>query len=487
MKWNVKAITEIDIELLHPHPQHKNIYFNTQADDLVASILQKGLIERLKIVPIYAPYRKNSIPQLKEHFFILSGVRRHKALKLLDYQKVPCEILAFENIEDEIEYLLVENQQRQKTKFEIAKEKFLWRKLEIQRLKLLVQQSLEPQQKKTNILYPQRKISEIRKKYAQLYPAFFVIQKVDFLRWNRKEHIANLIIEVFNQKGVTAAFYLAKCPEELILQITPEVLKMTKKQPIVLFIESYHKLYIERQSQQQLKKENLYQLKLINNNPNPTANFTPNPNPNTNVPLIQYIPNFDIPKENIYTDIPKKIHPPLPPANLIFFDAQQYQLDPNLLFQFLNAPNYPYCLIRLPNTLAHITALFENHNIIYQIITLAFKEPIHPIADRWFSVKTMRFAFLNPAKNIFLNNKAVDLYEAPIAMPQKKHFYFRYLEPFFESIMPKKSVIFHYMPIHNFYFNVSLEMDYQYACATFNYTLYQYILRFQQKLQHKAN
>jgi ParB family chromosome partitioning protein len=96
-----RKIIEVNISILKPHPRNTGIYGHEDVSDLVALIKERGHIV-------------NSLVINKDNT-IISGHRRWMAAKVLEYQTVPCEVIEFDSVEDELEALIHYNASREKT------------------------------------------------------------------------------------------------------------------------------------------------------------------------------------------------------------------------------------------------------------------------------------------------------------------------------------------------------------------------------------
>lgn len=101
-------IREIEVNKLKPHPKNEMIYGQEDVSNLVS------LIEaRRKIInPII----------INENFVIISGHRRWKAAQELGYKTVPCELIIYDNEEEELADLILYNTDRVKTPEQKARE-----------------------------------------------------------------------------------------------------------------------------------------------------------------------------------------------------------------------------------------------------------------------------------------------------------------------------------------------------------------------------
>ena len=97
----VEGILQIEVDKLKHHTRNEMIYGDEDVSDLVTQIEAIGrIIEPLKI---------------KADYTIISGHRRLKAARELDYKTVPCEYVSFDSPEEELAALVLYNYKRVKT------------------------------------------------------------------------------------------------------------------------------------------------------------------------------------------------------------------------------------------------------------------------------------------------------------------------------------------------------------------------------------
>lgn len=103
---------QVDIDRLNPHPKNKELYGeNFDVSDLVTSIEENGFIEAIEIAT--EPREECNWPENR----IVSGHRRWEAAKQVGMEQVMVMLSGVDSIdkEGEIEYLIRENNYRQKT------------------------------------------------------------------------------------------------------------------------------------------------------------------------------------------------------------------------------------------------------------------------------------------------------------------------------------------------------------------------------------
>jgi len=105
----------ISIDRLIPHSLNKGIYGNEDIQELADSIKKSNFIKPLII---------------NQSNVIISGHRRYYACLFLKINELPCEILTFKDENEELERLLLENQNREKTNHQKMKEIEAWEGIE---------------------------------------------------------------------------------------------------------------------------------------------------------------------------------------------------------------------------------------------------------------------------------------------------------------------------------------------------------------------
>ena len=105
----------LDITKLKPHPRNVETYGNESIDDIVASITKSKWIKPITVT-------QNNV--------IISGHRRYYACKFLGITEIPGEVRIFKDEFEELEALLLENANREKTKIQKDNEWDLWEEIE---------------------------------------------------------------------------------------------------------------------------------------------------------------------------------------------------------------------------------------------------------------------------------------------------------------------------------------------------------------------
>jgi ParB-like chromosome segregation protein Spo0J len=108
-------MNNINIKQLKPHPMNKDIYGEEDINELAEQIKKSNIITNLII---------------NQDNVIISGHRRYYACLSLGKKEVPYEKIIFNNKNEELERLLLENQYRDKTTYQKIKEAEVWDKIE---------------------------------------------------------------------------------------------------------------------------------------------------------------------------------------------------------------------------------------------------------------------------------------------------------------------------------------------------------------------
>jgi len=107
----------ISIDKLKPHPINKNIYGEESKEIKMLS----EQIKKSKMITNLIVNQDN---------IIISGHRRYYACLILNIKEVPCKKIIFKDENEELERLLIENQYRDKTTEQKAREGQLQEKIE---------------------------------------------------------------------------------------------------------------------------------------------------------------------------------------------------------------------------------------------------------------------------------------------------------------------------------------------------------------------
>ena len=96
------SLKEIEVYLIRPNPYQPRLEFNPVAlQELKASIEEKGVIQ-----PI-------TVRRVDDHYELISGERRLRAVTEIGLDKVPCYIRQIETKEEMLELAIIENVQRE--------------------------------------------------------------------------------------------------------------------------------------------------------------------------------------------------------------------------------------------------------------------------------------------------------------------------------------------------------------------------------------
>ncbi|MBV4423703.1 ParB N-terminal domain-containing protein [Clostridium tyrobutyricum] len=106
---------KIGITEISPHPKNAEIYGEDDIQELAAKIKNTGYIK-----PLY----------VNQDHVIISGHRRYKACLLLGIKQIPVVVKRFENEQEELEILLLENMYRDKTTEQKVNEAREWEIIE---------------------------------------------------------------------------------------------------------------------------------------------------------------------------------------------------------------------------------------------------------------------------------------------------------------------------------------------------------------------
>lgn len=107
----MEAIPKINVKDLKPHPMNTQIYGEEDIKELAEKIKESGWVKPLVITPDGT---------------IISGHRRLKACLMLGIEEVEYETVHFNNKNEELERLLLENQSREKTNEQKIREGLMW-------------------------------------------------------------------------------------------------------------------------------------------------------------------------------------------------------------------------------------------------------------------------------------------------------------------------------------------------------------------------
>lgn len=225
LKMNKKIIM-VNISQLKPHPENEMIYgTNEDTQSLEKSILENGLRNHIKI---------------NENNIIISGHRRWQAYRNLvlnghnEFCEIPCEIIHFDNYEDELECLVFENDsssQRHKTIEQETRELMAYKKIEAIRAKKRMSLGgkggiIKAKEGTPNLADVEKGETReiIFKKYGDRYSIksphdvdnrIKSIEKADALRKNGEKQKSDLIIEILNKNKASQAYSLSNVIDKM--------------------------------------------------------------------------------------------------------------------------------------------------------------------------------------------------------------------------------------------------------------------------------
>ena len=179
----------IDINRLIPHSLNKGIYGNEDIQELAGSIKKSNFIKPLII---------------NQSNVIISGHRRYYACLFLKINELPCEMLTFKDENEELERLLLENQNREKTNHQKMKEIEAWENIEIDKAKErqgvrtdLIDNIVDsgPESYRTRDILAERVGLGSGRTYERAKPA---VKKIDDLKEQGKTKDAEFLTTVLN-------------------------------------------------------------------------------------------------------------------------------------------------------------------------------------------------------------------------------------------------------------------------------------------------
>lgn len=194
------TLHSIPTTTLKPHPKNAAIYGREDVRALAARIQQSNWIKPLVATP--------------EHR-IISGHRRWQAAQLLAIDTIPVEFRTFENEEDELEALLLENENRDKTTEQKVREAMEWE--EIERVRAQQRQATFNNIETTPLVanLPQadergksrdKAAAKVGMKARSYDKAKKAVKKADELREKGEDAKAEQLISTLNRKSVDKAF-----------------------------------------------------------------------------------------------------------------------------------------------------------------------------------------------------------------------------------------------------------------------------------------
>lgn len=197
----MEAIPKINVKDLKQHPMNTQIYGEEDIKELAEKIKESGWVKPLVITP---------------EGTVISGHRRLRACLMLGIEEVEYETAYFNNENEEIERLLLENQSREKTNEQKIREGLMWEevikeKARLRKLSTLNNQSLDKEN------FPQREKGQTRDIVAEQIDigsgktyetAKKVVKQIDKLKEEGKEKEAEFLKTTLND-SVNAAKKIA--------------------------------------------------------------------------------------------------------------------------------------------------------------------------------------------------------------------------------------------------------------------------------------
>ncbi len=235
---------ELKVADLKAHPKNEEIYgVNEDISDLVDKIKKSGRVHTMTV---------------NSKGVVLAGHRRLKACLELGIETVNAEIVDFDTPEEEIEFIVLDNHQREKTVEQKAKEakvlKEVESKLAEKRMKSGVNQytknspvpnSAHPSEKGKARDFVAKKVG-LRSGH-EVDRAITAVNKIDELKKAGREKDADLIRGVLNNRSVSAAEELARNID--IVEISEE------ERPLIQSGKKSSYSYVEQAKQKQKPKE----------------------------------------------------------------------------------------------------------------------------------------------------------------------------------------------------------------------------------------
>lgn len=228
--------TKMKIADLKPHPKNAEIYgYNEDVSDLVEKIRRSKKVHTLTV---------------NSNGYILAGNSRYKACIELGISDVNVEIIDFETLEEEIEYIINDNATREKTVEQKSREAKALKEVE----SVLAEKRMKAGVKNPVAVPPQGieqieqgKSRDITAKKIGLRSgreadrAINTIKVIDKLENEGRKEEADLVRAVLNKRSVSTAEELAKNIDKVdIPEDDIELIKMGRKSPYS-YIESAKK------------------------------------------------------------------------------------------------------------------------------------------------------------------------------------------------------------------------------------------------------
>lgn len=244
---------EMKVADLKPHPKNEEIYgVNEDISDLVEKIKKSGRVHTMTV---------------NSKGVVLAGHRRLKACIELGIETVNAEIVDFDTPEEEIEFIVLDNHQREKTVEQKAKEARVLKEVESElaekrksqnggdrkseKYKSHVPDSAHPIVDKDNTGKARDKVAKkvgLRSGH-EVDRAITAVNKIEELRKAGRVEDAELIRGVLNNRSVSAAEELARNID--IVDIPKEV------KPLIQSGKKSSYSYVEQAKEKQKSKEEI--------------------------------------------------------------------------------------------------------------------------------------------------------------------------------------------------------------------------------------
>lgn len=237
---------ELKVADLKPHPKNEEIYgVNEDVSDLVEKIKKSGRVHTMTI---------------NSKGVVLAGHRRLKACIELGIETVNAEIVDFETQEEEIEFIVLDNHQREKTVEQKAKEARTLKEVE-SKLAEIRRRSTQNNKAAKKLADAPNSAEQVEKGEARDFVAKKVglrsghevdraitaVNKIEELKKIGRTEDAELIRGVLNNRSVSAAEELARNID--IVEIPEE------EKPLIRSGKKSSYSYVEQAKQKQKPKE----------------------------------------------------------------------------------------------------------------------------------------------------------------------------------------------------------------------------------------
>lgn len=237
---------ELKVADLKPHPKNEEIYgADEDVSDLVEKIRKSGRVHTMTV---------------NSKGVVLAGHRRLKACLELGIETVKAEIVDFDTPEEEVEFIVLDNHQRDKTVEQKAKEARTLKEVEskLAEIRRRVTQNNKTAKKLAEVPNSAHQDNQgkardfVAKKVGlrsghEVDRAITAVNKIDELKKTGREKDAELIRGVLNNRSVSAAEELARNID--IVEIPEE------EKPLIQSGKKSSYSYVEQAKQKQKPKE----------------------------------------------------------------------------------------------------------------------------------------------------------------------------------------------------------------------------------------